>query len=208
MQTEKLYKRLINIQNTIDQLNIEALKREFDAKLRDYEKLKESLEERNSLVEDIDGFWEEVIMNSEMAEDLLEDCSGSPSSTPLEEVDGSWIGSLRVEYRPNFKYYVSLIPKTNEYFSNEFLEKEFSLFENKDCIYTTITWKEKKTLDNRLINFFSSDDSSDDDYNVNMFQILCDLYVNAVYYYMRCDEEEEMEDKEKQEEEAQEEVEK
>ncbi|OAG29050.1 template-activating factor I [Nematocida displodere] len=182
MNGEAQLKKLIDIQNIIDELNVKALKKDFLGKLEDYKSMEDVLNKRNHTTDEIEGFWEDVILNSEFADVF---CDEKEDAT----LDMSWVDTLKVEYREDFKFYVGIKTKENEYFDNELLEKEFSLFERQDCLKTAIEWRGKEVTDNPLLRFFSSKDCTDCDDNMNMFHILSDLYVNSVYYYMRCDEE-------------------
>jgi len=185
MNRDEYSERLVGIQNTLDTINMEEHKQEFNLKLESYGRIKEILEERNRIAKEIEGFWETVFLNSEFADILLGSAGDREDSG---ECEAYWIDSLRLEFRPNYKCYVAVVAKENEYFENTLLEKEFSWFEPGECKFTQMVWKGKKVMDNTLIRFFSCEDSSEDDDNMSVFQILYDLYVNAVYYQMRSEE--------------------
>ncbi|EHY65504.1 template-activating factor I [Nematocida ausubeli] len=188
MTPEDALKALVNIQSKIDTANAETLKEEHNLKLSYFNSLKETMAERDTLIKEIDGFWEAVLCCSECAELLAEmDYREGQEET---SIDISWIDEIIVEYREDFKYYVGIKAKENAYFKNTLLEKEFSLFEGPECISTQIEWKNKKLIENPLVRFFSSADSSDDDTNMAIFQLLSDIYFNAVYYYVRLPEDE------------------
>ncbi|KAI5190837.1 template-activating factor I [Nematocida minor] len=193
MNPNDALKELVEIQSKIDLANIEALKQEYLLKLEHFNGLKETLNQRNILAKEIEGFWESVLVYSDFVEILQE--FDYREGQEEASVDISWIESISVEYRPDFKYYIGVKAKENEYFENAVLEKEFSLFESADCINTSIQWKNKKLMENPLLKFFSSSDATDDDSNMSMFQILSDIYFNAVYYYVRLDGEESEEKK-------------
>ncbi|KAI5189036.1 template-activating factor I [Nematocida sp. AWRm77] len=188
MNEESVSKKLIDIQNQLDPFNIEQIKKEFKVRLEYYEKMKGILEKRNAISKGIDNFWELAFLNTELAEFLF---SVSEEKEESEFLQSSWIKRLVVEYRPEYKCYVAIYTNKNEYFSNNILEKEFSLLEAEDFKHTEIEWTGKKMLDNQLLRFFS--DSSSDDDSISMFYSLYDLYVNAVYYYMSMAEENEEE---------------
>lgn len=195
MNPNDALKQLVDIQSKIDLENIEILKEEYHLKLKYFEKLKETLEKRNEIAKEIDGFWESVLISSDFLETLY---GPEPVEIPdASVVDFSWIDSLMIEFRPEYKYYIGIKAKENEYFENAVLEKEFSLFTTSDCIQTTIQWKNKKKLiENPLIKFFLSPDTTDSDSNMSIFHILTDAYFNSVYYYVRLDKEDEDEEDE------------
>ncbi|EIJ87353.1 template-activating factor I [Nematocida parisii] len=186
MVSEEVFTELVNIQTKVDAANTETLKEEHKLKLAHFNNLKQILSERDKITKDIEGFWETVLVESEFIEVLGEmDYKEDQSELPI---DVSWVSEVIVEYREDYKYYVGIKAKENPFFENTFLEKEFSLFENPNCVSTQMQWKNKKLLDNPLIRFFTSTDTTDDDANISIFQLLCDIYFNAVYYYVRLDE--------------------
>lgn len=189
MNPNDALKQLVDIQSKIDLENVEVLKEEFILKMNHFNKLKDTLDQRNTIAKEIEGFWETVLIGSDFLEILQETDSSEVNENNI--IDISWIESIFVEYRPEYKYYIGIKTKENEYFENSLLEKEFSLFESTDCIHTSIQWKNKKLIENPLLKFFFSSDSTDNDINMSMFQILSDLYFNSVYYYVRLDGEEE-----------------
>ncbi|KAH9385923.1 template-activating factor I [Nematocida major] len=189
MSPENTLKKLVDIQTAIDTANIETLKKEHQLKVSYFNDLKPTLQERDALLAEIDGFWDTVLISSECIDVLAEMENPEPAA-----VDISWIGGIRVEYREDFKYYIRMDVKENPYFENSVLEKEFSLFEDVPGTSTPIQWKGKKNLENPVMRFFMSTEASDEDLNMSMLQIFSDVYFNAVYYYVRADESEEEEE--------------
>ncbi|KAI5187300.1 template-activating factor I [Nematocida homosporus] len=196
MNSEHTLKELIAIQNSLDATNLKVLKKEFNSKQQDFALLKEELERRDKYAKELDGFWSTVFCNSDYFYVLLgkENCKeGEEECIPLD-----WIESLSVDYRPDFKFWVEIKVRPNEYFDNQSLTKEFSLFadSNQDQKWTAINWKPGKRalFDCPLIRFFTAEEIPDEDDNLNTFQILSDMYVNGVYYFMRRDEPEEIEE--------------
>ncbi|KAI5179806.1 template-activating factor I [Nematocida sp. AWRm80] len=183
MNPKEVLKQQIDYQNSIDKVLLEAVKREFIGQKKDFNALKDIFEKRDKLAREIDSFWVNIIANSDFADELL------LLDGPVNYKDISWIKELKVEYRSNFKYYVSIKAGLNEYFENTLLEKEFSLLEVIDCINTPIKWKGKSFLDMPLLRFFSSEEPTQDDENLGIFYILSDLYFNASYHYMKLYEE-------------------
>lgn len=192
MNEENRLKQLIDIQNHLDEINIATLKEEFLFRQERFRKMQDILEKRDKYAEELENFWVSVVSNSEYFYIIFgkeEFKEGEDECIPFD-----WIDFLKVDFLPNFRYRVEINAKENEYFENKKLVKEFSLFEQGDCKWSPIEWKGgKKSLPEcPLLRFFSSEDSSDDDDNLNIFQILSDIYINAVYYYMRKEEPEEI----------------
>ena len=189
MNGEETSKKLIEIQEKLDPINEDQIKEEFVLKLRYFDRIRSLLAERDTVALEIDQFWETALLNCEFAEVLF---SLTDEKDNSEYLHSAWIKSLFVEYRPDYQCYVRVEAHPNEYFENKVLEKEFSVLdisENKGTKHTDIQWTGKKVLDNQFLRFFSSANSVDDD-SINMFYIFYDVYVNAVYYYLRVDEHE------------------
>lgn len=180
MSPEGILQQLVRIQSEVDLANVEALKEEHQLKMKHFNSLKTVLEERDALIREIDNFWEIVILSSDLLE-IIKECEENI------KIDISWVKELKVEYKKGNKFYSNIKVKENKYFENSFLEKEFSLFGN-ECTNTEIRWKgQKKYLENPLIKFFISE-GGEEEGNMSIFQILSDIYLNAVYYYVRLEE--------------------
>ncbi|KAI5171187.1 template-activating factor I [Nematocida sp. LUAm3] len=190
MNTEETLKELIELQNGLDDINLEALKKELLIKQKDFENIKEILEKRERYIREIPNFWQTVFSKTEYLYVLLgkeEVKEGEEECIPFE-----WIKSLKVDYRSGFRYWIEIeVEEGNEHIENRKLTKEFSVFEenNNNSVWTDILWREgrKPLPECALLRFISSEEDDDED-DLNLFQILSDIYVNAIYYYMRTDE--------------------
>lgn len=198
MESEVVHKQLIDIQKDIDRKNLEASKKDFLAKLDLYSSMADTLGKRDELAKEIPDFWQCVFVDSEILDVLYNDeIISEEKEEEIEEAEGmflgcEWVESISAGYREGFKHYVTLKAKENPFFENAVLEKEFSFFSTEGFKFTEIKWKGKKMLENPLLRFFSTGENDD---NVGIFDMLCDLYVNAVYYYVKNDDRLELFDK-------------
>lgn len=194
MEEELVHKKLVNIQREIDRRNVEASKQDFMAKTELYNGMKGMLDERDKMVSELAGFWQTVFVHSEVLDILyndviLEDSAEQKDKESEDEYERTfleceWIDSVRIEYRDSFKVFVEVRTRDNVFFDNPRLTKEFSYISSESLETTPIEWKGKKMLENPLLRFFSGDN----DNNIPIFDMLCDIYVNAVYYYVKSDE--------------------
>jgi hypothetical protein len=183
-------KRLLEIQEKVDLMNEEVAKKDFLLKKEHLEKMKDLLKERDSIVKKVPEFWMKVFGDSESLEILHNDqiVEDEEEAADAEEVflQCQWIRAIRIEYREGFRHYLRIEINENPFFENSLLEKEFSLFTfDPEFISTEIRWKGKQLLENPLLRFFSTKENDD---NLAIFDILCDIYVNGAYYYAKTDE--------------------
>lgn len=132
--------------------------------------LKSTLKERDELIQDTpiaeenSTFWSIAANNYPNFRNLL----------PLDDdFSLSWIDSLYYFYDENFICGVEISLSRNKYLNNRKLTKIFSLEElTSECTELKI----KKDADCLLFDFFRKDD-----YDLEVFDILYELYINGAY---------------------------
>lgn len=177
--------KLNTFQSRVDQEYKEFAKNDFNVKLEYFNSLKPILKERDDFIQDLPSsdeganFWEKAAQNCPSFRDLL----------PLEEEDFSisWIESLRCWYEENYVCGVEIALSRNDYLNNRRLTKKFSLLDHTS---EGTELKVKKEAECLLFDFFR-----ENDYDLEVFDILYELYINGAYYYCMCDESDSTENK-------------
>ncbi|KRH93414.1 DNA replication factor/protein phosphatase inhibitor SET/SPR-2 [Pseudoloma neurophilia] len=167
-QTSEQEKKLFSYQDKIDKQYKIFAKNDFALKLTFFNSMKLILKERDEFITDLNNngidFWERVCQNCQLLNDLLPDDS-----------EISFIESLKCFYEENYTCGVEIILKKNEYLYNRKLSKKFNLLEN-DSEGTEL--KTKKETNCLLFDFFK-----DNDNDLEVFDILFEIYTNAAQYF-------------------------
>lgn len=173
----EIEKDLQKIQHQIDREYKKFAKRDFDLKLEHYNAIKPILEERDMSIQSVsnndngENFWERAGRNFPSFCDLL------PSED--ENFSLSWMESLKCWYEDEFICCVEITLSRNEYLNNRKLWKKFSLVDHTS---EQTELKIKKQVDCLLFDFFNKND-----YDLEVFDVLYELYVNGVYHYCNAD---------------------
>lgn len=161
-------KKLFSFQDKIDKQYKIFSRNDFLLKLSYYNGLKPVLKERDDLINDLTSeginFWEIASKNFKNFENIF----------PSEDF---FIESLNVFLEENFICGVEIIISRNKYLSNRKLIKKFNLFENNS---DGTELKVKKEYNCLLFEFFR-----DSDNDLEVFDVLFELYVNAAQYFFR-----------------------
>ncbi|KAK7102945.1 protein SET-like [Littorina saxatilis] len=198
-ETQKALEDIDSIQNEIDGLNEKASEEILKVEQK-YNKLRKPyFDKRNETIERIQNFWVTAFMNHPQISAILdqteEDALQSLSKVEVEEFE-----DIKSGYKINFFF------KSNPFFTNEVLCKEFHLAQTGDpeSKSTPIEWKNgmdltarngaemgndrKRRLGRNSRNFFSwfldnADPSADDIAEV----IKDDMWPNPLQYYLAPD---------------------
>lgn len=165
--------RLSAIQDTLDELYIDFVKRDFDIKLVHHKKIEQHLAERDVILKEMPRaelaeFFRKGFAGFDAVQDFL----------PLgadNAYDTSFIKSVRAEYLEGERMRVSIELYENAYTSNEVLEKTIYLFE-REPETVKIDWKDEQRAC-ILFDFFEVDEDS-----LDLFDIIYEFYVNMVAY--------------------------
>lgn len=154
--------KLTEIQDNLNKNFIEYTKKEFDLHLDNYKEIQPFLSERKKIIEQIDNFWNIVLKNSEFGKER-------------HAINFDFIDYLSVSYEDQFWCQVEIKLKPNKYVDQPILVKRFNVL-TEEVGFTEFKFNEKtKCL---LLNFFV-----DEEVDMDLFDSLYDLYVNAISYY-------------------------
>ncbi|TBT97556.1 hypothetical protein CWI38_2480p0010 [Hamiltosporidium tvaerminnensis] len=171
---EEIQKRLLNIQEELDNEYIEYTKRDFELKLSHYTQIKPILDQRDLIFADLKNPWELCFLNYEMGCELL----------PIDKnnkVIADFIENIKVWYEENYFCCVEIsFTDTNPYFSNKKLLKKFSVL-SEETENTKINWTEK--INAPIFQFFEEEEDI-----LETFDVLYEMYVNAIFYLSLAEE--------------------
>jgi hypothetical protein len=172
---------LKEMQSSLDEKYIEYSKKDFGLKLEHYNGLKEDLEKRNKLIEEFGqtdsvykDFWSIAATNYEMGAEILP--IGKDNA-----INAHWINYIKVWYEEGYMCCVEIDVRENPFISNDLLHKKFSLISD-ECDGSKIVWKER--CDCELFDFFEVNEE-----NLQIFDVLYELYVNGIFYFQLNNEE-------------------
>ncbi|KAL0273678.1 UNVERIFIED_CONTAM: hypothetical protein PYX00_006302 [Menopon gallinae] len=191
-ETQKALEQIDACQNEIDFLNEQASEEILKVEQK-YNKLrKPHLEKRNEFIKSIPNFWVTAFINHPQISGILEEeekeCLHYLTKLEVEEFE-----DIKSGYKINFHF------KTNPFFENEVLTKEFQLGTSGDpsSESTPIRWKEgkklpkkskdtksrKRTLEQKsFFKWFT--DNGDPSYDDIAEVIKDDMWPNPLQYYL------------------------
>lgn len=164
-------KKLHSFQSKIDKQYRIYAKNDYNMKLTFYNSMKSILKERDDFISDLcnngANFWGKAAISCQQLLVLLPE---------EEELPLTWIESIKCSYEDNYVCKVEITLLRNQYLNNRKLIKTFNLIENSS---EGTELKIKKESNCLFFNFFR-----DNDHDLEVFDILFDFYVNAVYYFI------------------------
>lgn len=172
--TNETYDLLNEMQENIDELYLDYVKKEYEIKLAHHKKMEKILAERDALFrekmsrEELNELFLRAFTSFDVVQDFL----------PLNaqnKYDSSFIKFLKAEYLDNERLKVTLELYDNDYVKNDFLEKTIYLTDREsEC--TKVEWKDEPRPC-ILFNFFDVDEESFD-----LFDLIYEFYINMVAY--------------------------
>lgn len=196
---QQALEKIVSIQREIDQLNERASEEILHVEQK-YNKLRTPhFKKRSDLIKELPDFWPTTLMNNAQFAELLSE-EDETALQYLENVTVEEYEDVRSGYTITFYF------KTNPYFTNDSLSKEYTLETTGETtvLGTEINWKEGADLTNRsepvpedgesrkrpleevpsFFCWFSETESADDAAEL----IKDDIWPNPLQYYFGSDE--------------------
>lgn len=170
----ELYESLNEMQESIDEMYLEYVKKEYEIKLAHHKRMEGILGKRDELFrekmshEELNELFQRAFTSFDVVQDFL----------PLDaqsKYDSTFIKFLRAEYLEGERLKVTLELHENDYVKNDVLEKTIYLMDREpEC--TKVEWKDE-ARPCILFNFFDVDEESFD-----LFDLIYEFYVNMIAY--------------------------
>ncbi|KAM0674424.1 hypothetical protein GVAV_002037 [Gurleya vavrai] len=152
---------LLKIQDKLNQNFIEYAKKEFIFHLENYRDIEPLLIERKLIIENNELFWANALKNTEL----------NNSNNKIYE----FVENLEVKYEDDFWCSVELNLKENDFTKNLKLKKRFNVMTEELEVIQPVY---KIKTESELLEFFETEEV-----DVDMFDTLYDIFVNAISYY-------------------------
>lgn len=162
MDTKKTAE-LLSIQQELDDIFLDYAKQEFDLHYKNYTLIKPLLEKREKLVCGIEEFWNIAAKNYPFSKDLF-------SITDDDSIN--WIERISVAYEDNYFCNAEIHVREGCGIKNKVLKKRFNI-----CTNEIESTKVESDLKCEVFEFFEGEDV-----DLEVFDSLYELYVNAVFY--------------------------
>lgn len=181
MTTGNTEKKLVELQDKLNELELEYVRKEFELKLAQYKKCLPIFQRRDHIFkselsqEELVQVYSRALEGFDVVDDFL-------PLTSQNTYDSTFIKSLKAEFLDSEKMKVTLELFDNEYVENSALEKTVYLFD-KEPEGTKIVWK-GEPRQCVLFNFFASDADCFD-----LFDIIFEFYSNMIAYCYEVEEE-------------------
>ena len=174
MEDAKARKELDEIQREIDDERRRLAARDFELKLSHHVAIKPLLARRDEVVRSgagCAGYWARALGSYGAGAALL------PRDAHNRAAAG-WMRSLEADYLPGLAYRVHVELNENEFVSNRWLTKSMRLGA-REAEKTAVVWRDNRRW--LVFEFFETDAE-----DLDVFDILYELYVNSASYFLGC----------------------
>jgi len=198
ISTPSEFDKLEELQEKIDKISEEAADAIVKLERKFYEQKVPLFKERNQLMKTIPSFWKQALMNHPQ----LSDCFDEEDEKVLDYVE-----ELECEDYPEGTWKISFKFKSNPWFKNTVVSKEFMLDkdEQPELQSTKMEYKEGKKLSEGFFSMFFGDKEDSEEQAMEVIDIIKEeIYPNPTAFFhgltvpVEADEEDDEEDEEEE----------
>ncbi|KMV66675.1 hypothetical protein M970_010030 [Encephalitozoon cuniculi EcunIII-L] len=162
---------LDEIQRDIDEEHLVFARRDFECKLEHHKAIRPLLLRRDSVISEalLEMYWGRALAGFDAARGIL-------PRDGCDRISTQWMRSLVAEYLDGYGYRVHIELNENEFVSNKTLTKRVDL-SLASVEKTGVVWRGNRRYP--VFEFFESDTQ-----DLDMFDILYELYVNSASYFL------------------------
>jgi len=183
LELEEVYEKLQEVQDKIEKLSEQSAEEIIQVEKKFNDKKKPFYKERTAVLTTIPNFWKRVFNNHPVISSCLTD-EDQNMFEYLEEIDVEDFEDVKAGHRISMKF------KTNQWFSNQVLSKEYRFTEDGELtvVPSKVEWKSGKDITKKTgeddRSFFSIWLQPDDEVSEELADILREeIWPNPAKYY-------------------------